>query len=148
LDNFKFSSDGSGGTLIIDPPVNSTENEGSVGGTVGTGPSGTTTSTGLQPSPHLPDQNGLFAGLSGDQGFSLKFDTVHSPTSNLSNISGILDHLELEHPLKSELNQLQSLLQNAADGQLHDLSGQAEGIHIGSVQLSHLNYHQDGILHS
>ncbi len=148
LENFKFSNDGSGGTLIIDPSVESTGNEGSVGGTVGTGPSGTITSTGLQPSPHPLDQHGLFAGLSGDQGFSFKFDTVHSPTSNLSNISGILDHIELEHPFKSELNQLQSLLQNAADGQPHDLSGQAEGIHIGSVQLSHLNYHPDGILHS
>ena len=114
LANFTLSNDGSGGTLIIDPPVKSTGNDGS----------------------------------SDAQSFSFNFDALRGPTSNLPNTPGSFDHLELENALKSEIDQLQSLFHNAADGQPHDLFGHAEGIQTGGVQLSHLNYHQDGISHS
>ena len=106
------------------------------------------TSTGLQLSLGPQDQNGLFSGLSGAQSFSFNFDALHSPMSNLPNIPGNFDHVELENALKSEIDQLQSLFHNEADSQPHDLFGHAEGIQTGGVQLSHLiNHHQDGIFH-
>ena len=100
FENFKLSNDGCGGTLIIDPPVNSTE-----------------------------------------KNDSFNFDALRSPVSNVPNISGNLDHLELEHTLQPGIDQLQSLFDNAAGGQPHDLSGHAEGIQTVSVQ----PVHQDGI---
>ena len=119
LANFTLSTDSSGGTLVIDPPTN----HGSLGGM-------------------------LFGDSSRAQSFSFKFDALGGPTSNLPNIPGSFDHLELENALKSGIDQLQSLFHNAADGQPHDLFGHAEGIQTGGVQLSHLNYHQDGISHT
>ncbi len=84
--------------------------------------------------------------MSGAQSFSFNFDALHSPASNLPNTPVHFDHIELENALKSELDQLQSLFHDAADGQPHDL-GHADGIHTGGIQLSHLNHHQDGIFH-
>ena len=125
LENFKLSSDGSNGTLIIDPPVGSTVNSISV------------------PKPH--DHNGLFGGLSGAQSFSFNFDALHNPTSNLPNNSGNLDHLELKNTFHSEVDQLQSLLHSADDAP-HDIFGHTGGAHTG-VQLSHFHLHQDGLFH-
>jgi hypothetical protein len=122
LANFTLSSDASGGTLIIDPPVNSSGNDGSFGGT-------------------------LFGGASGAQSFSFNFDALRSPMSKLTVAPSNFDHFEIENAVKSEIDQLQSLFHNGAEGQLHDIFGHADGILAGGIQLSHLNYHQDGIFH-
>ncbi len=91
LANFTIESDGSGGILIVDPPVQSTEHDGSFGGSVGgavaTGNSDTITSLQLTHDQQhgVPESSGGEGGTKGTQDstadLQLTQDPVHQNTS-------------------------------------------------------------------
>ena len=121
LENFKLSNDGSNGTLIVDPPVELAVNNNSL--------------------PIPQDFKELLSGSSGAQSFSFNFEALHGPSSDLPNIPGNIDHIELNSAGNSEVDQLHSLLHTAADVVLNDIFSHIDGIHTASVNLGQHDLH-------
>jgi hypothetical protein len=116
--NFVLQSDGSNGTLIIDPPVQSAAN-----GAVSALP---------------PEKNALLDGLLGDHSFAFNFDALRDSAAFSAKASGHAD--QLGSAAKFEISQLQSIL-DGADSHTHDFAVHADAVHTATAPLNDYHHH-------